>query len=437
MTPLLPASIEAVTANVVNATLEGVVIAGLVWLALRVSGRHNSRTRFAIWFLALLSIAILPFLANYHGSQPTAHVVTMPANWAMYLATAWALGFTIALARLVIGMFHLFSLRRHSEEINLQTLPASVALRLNEEGRARSVKLYRSSRVSIPAVIGFFRPAIILPTALVPELSEAELDVVLLHELAHLRRWDDWSNLAQKIVKAVFFFHPAVWWIENRLTIEREMACDEIVLARTANPRAYAAFLISFHEKLQRTRTMALVQALVSRVCQLSLRVAAILNHAKANAGGSRRMPVLGVALALVAMLFSAVPRVPEFVSFGSPPHAQVASAPPASERAALSVGAPSLSAGQGGPTMQHPLANDLSNAQVVPAAYHPPVPSIRRTVAKKPHTVRANTANLATPRMLIVVRTARFDGSAWTICVWSLDPATNSTTQSTWVVKL
>jgi hypothetical protein len=299
------------------------------------------------------------------------------------------------------------------------------------------VKLYHSSRVSVPAVIGFFRPAIILPTSLVPELSEAELDVILLHELAHLRRWDDWSNLAQKIVKAMFFFHPAVWWIENRLAIEREMACDEIVLAQTANPRAYASFLISFHEKLQRTHTLALVQALVSRVCQLSVRVAAILNPAKTTASSSRSLPVLGAGMAVIAMLFSIVPRVPEFVSFGSRTHAQTASALPASEGAALSVGAPPWSVGQGGSTTRHPVASEIANANVILAAYHPLAPATKRAVAKKPHIVRNNADNLATPRMLIVVRTAHFDGAAWIICVWSVDPVTNSTTQATWVLRI
>ena len=201
MTPLLHSWIEAATGRVVNATLEGVVVAGLVWLFLRISGRHSSRTRFAIWFLALLLIAVLPFVANYHGSQPATHSVTLPANWALYLVAAWALGVAISLAQLSVGIFHLFSLRRSSQKIDPATLPASTARRLREDGGPRGVRLYHSFGVSVPAVIGFVRPAIILPTSLVPQLSEDELDVVLLHELAHLRRWDDWSNLAQKIVK--------------------------------------------------------------------------------------------------------------------------------------------------------------------------------------------------------------------------------------------
>ena len=81
------------------------------------------------------------------------------------------------------------------------------------------------------------------------ELSAVELNAILLHELAHLRRWDDWTNLIQKIVGAVLFFHPAVWWIEKKLALEREMACDDLVLAKTASPRAYAECLVSLAEK--------------------------------------------------------------------------------------------------------------------------------------------------------------------------------------------
>src|SRR5208282_4759507 len=106
---------------------------------------------------------------------------------------------------------------------------------------------------------------------LLPQLSAEEIRIILLHEFAHLRRWDDWTNLVQKIVKAIFFFHPAVWWIENRLTIEREMACDDAVVAQTSSPRAYASSLISFAEKLHSARTLALAQFLVSRMRQMSV----------------------------------------------------------------------------------------------------------------------------------------------------------------------
>ena len=82
---------------------------------------------------------------------------------------------------------------------------------------------------------------------------------------AHSGNSTDWTNLAQKLVRTVFFFHPAVWWIERRLSLEREMACDEAVLAETENPRAYAECLVSLAEKSFVRRGLALAQAVVGR----------------------------------------------------------------------------------------------------------------------------------------------------------------------------
>ena len=116
------------------------------------------------------------------------------------------------------------------------------------------------------------------PEWVMQELSADELNQILLHELAHLRRWDDWTNLAQKVVKALFFFHPAVWWIEKKVSLEREMACDDAVLAETASPRAYAECLAHLAEKTLIQRSVALAQAALGRIRQTSLRVAQILD---------------------------------------------------------------------------------------------------------------------------------------------------------------
>ena len=131
------------------------------------------------------------------------------------------------------------------------------------------------------------------------ELSADELNQIVLHELAHLRRRDDWTNLAQKMVKALFFFHPAVWWIEQKMSLEREMACDDAVMAETASPRAYAECLAHLAEKTLIQRGVALAQAALGRIRQTSLRVAQILDgnrssqrtclEARGNAGGGIR----------------------------------------------------------------------------------------------------------------------------------------------------
>jgi hypothetical protein len=153
------------------------------------------------------------------------------------------------------------------------------------------------------------------------ELSSAELNQILLHELAHFRRWDDWTNLAQQIVKALFFFHPAVWWIDKKVAVEREMACDDAVVAETRSPRAYAECLARLAEKSFLRRTIALAQAALGKVRQTSERVAQILDINR-PAPSSRSWGAVASLVAVLTVgcgvLYS---RAPELIGFGDSAH--------------------------------------------------------------------------------------------------------------------
>ena len=141
-----------------------------------------------------------------------------------------------------------------------------------------------------------------------------DLNVILLHEFAHLRRGDDWTNLIQKVVHALFFFHPAVWWIERRLSVEREMACDDAVLAETANPHGYAACLVSLLEKVWRIassgKRWAMAQAAVRRAHEASLRLAQILDSNRPMATRVWK-PALGMVGAFAVVCLLALPLAP------------------------------------------------------------------------------------------------------------------------------
>jgi hypothetical protein len=113
---------------------------------------------------------------------------------------------SILLARLSVSLLHIAKLRRSSTVVDPSTLDPTLRTVCMET--SRRVELRASEKVRVPAALGFFRPAVIVPRWTLEELPAEELRVILLHELAHLHRWDDWTNLAQKIVKALFFFHP-------------------------------------------------------------------------------------------------------------------------------------------------------------------------------------------------------------------------------------
>src|SRR6202034_273176 len=146
------------------------------------------------------------------------------------------------LARVVVGVWQVRQIRRSCAEIPAANIHP--ALRELIVDAKRPVRLLTSEKARVPAALGFRNPAIVLPAWALRDLNADELRPILIHEMAHLRRHDDWTNLLQKAVRAVLFFHPAVWWIDARLSLEREMACDDAVLAATGHPRAYAGCLI-------------------------------------------------------------------------------------------------------------------------------------------------------------------------------------------------
>ncbi len=330
--------------RMVDCLVGGVGLTIFAGLLLRVARRQNSGTRFAVWFSVLGGIAVLAGFGGAWvsgwGAVPSAAMaerpaITVPSSWALYLFLAWAGAAGVGLVRVGVGLWHLYTLRKTCVAIDPERLdPLSRETIVRFRG-ARAVTICISDRVQAPTAIGFVKPAVVLPGCLMEELSTAELQQVLLHELAHLRRWDDWTNLLQKILKALLFFHPAVWWIEQRISLEREMACDDAVLAETANPRAYAQCLLSLAERSFLKRSLALAQAAVSRIRQTSVRVAQILDVNRPSA-----TRVWKPAVSLVAMFSCAslvfLGRAPKLVAFTDNPVPRVAASALSASPAAL-----------------------------------------------------------------------------------------------------
>lgn len=304
--------------RMLNCAIEGFGIAGLAWILLRVIGRQNSGTRFAVWFAALLGIAAFPLfgkLASSGTDLTRQSEIIMPVSWALYIFAGWALVAAAGLVRVGAGFWHLRRLRKTCVPLDVATLDPLLQKTLQEFGSPRPVAVCISDQLLVPTAIGFVRPLVVLPSWTMQELSATELNAILLHELAHLRRWDDWTNLVQKVLGALFFFHPAVWWIEKNLALEREMACDDLVLAKTASPRVYAECLVSLAEKSLLRRGLTLAQAAVNRMRQVSLRVTQILDVNRPSATRVwRPAPVLLTGVSVVCLMaFSNTPRLISF----------------------------------------------------------------------------------------------------------------------------
>lgn len=326
MSPQFPTIARIAVGRILNSLPEGLLIALFVWMMLRLLPRQNSGTRFALWFVALLAVAGLPVagfpligsiwgvhtLPEFGGVRP---LITIPGAWGIVLFLAWMLAACVALLRLAIGLRRLRGLRRSCIAVDPAKLDVAIQNTVAEFASSRQVTLAMSESVSVPAAIGFFKPMVVIPGWALRELPPEELNIILLHEFAHVRRWDDWTNLLQKVVRAIFLFHPAVWWIDGRLALEREMACDDEVVAGTGNPRGYAKCLISLLEKSLARRGWTMAQAAVHRAGEASLRVAQILDERRPHARNIWK-PALGIVGAFSVACLMVVPRVPELVVF-------------------------------------------------------------------------------------------------------------------------
>ena len=316
---------QVIASRGLNTVIEGFALASLTGCFLRIFGARSSMTRFAVWFSTLLVIAGLPLLSRNTlpllASGSHLPELTLSANWAEALFAVWALIASVLLVRLGLSIRHISALRRNSCEIDRNVYPRLIELTNRfAEQQSRRVKLLVSDDVRIPTALGFFTPAIVLPLWALRDLSQAELEVIVLHELAHLRRWDDWTNLAQQFVKALFFFHPAVWWIDSRLALEREIACDDMVLEQTVNARIYAASLVSIAEKfaaekMRMGRAIALAQSALGQVKEVSQRITQILDSKRERRNGGLK-PALAMIGTLSVVTLTAMPYAPELISF-------------------------------------------------------------------------------------------------------------------------
>lgn len=431
--------------RILNCAAEGMVIALLTWVLLRAIGPRNSGTRFAVWFAALLGIAALPFVGGLalQGSNLTKHSeITLPAAWALYIFAAWAAVAAVGLLRVGVGFWHLHRLRKNCTPVDTTTLDPVLQKTLAEFDSSRTVTLCVSGDLRVPTAIGFSKPLVVLPSWTMQELSSLELNAILLHELAHLRRRDDWTNLAQKILGALLFFHPAVWWIEKKLALEREMACDDLVLAETksTNPRAYAECLVSLAEKSFLRRGIALAQAAVDRLRNVSLRVTRILDVNRPRTTGIwSPAPVLVGGVSLVCLL--ALSQTPtRLVSFESEATSLAATnamaddleASPMSQMGAHAVPAKFQVREEGERNSLTPAVKSEAKASTIRPRKAEVVPAAAAQHRGQPaRLVRASlTTDASVPRTLFVVtrtefvQTPRYDASGavvWEMSVWQV----------------
>jgi bla regulator protein BlaR1 len=165
-----------------------------------------------------------------------------------YFMLVWSLFFVVQITRLVRGLFAVRTLRRNDLTSLSEEWMEKFKQLKHAVGVRQSIQLMQSALVKIPVAIGFFKPLILLPVGLINHLPSSQIETILLHEIAHIRRRDYLINFLQHITEAFFFFNPAIRWISSLLRDEREACCDEVVMSHTGSSVEYLHALVAFQE---------------------------------------------------------------------------------------------------------------------------------------------------------------------------------------------
>lgn len=222
------------------------------------------------------------------------------------LGSAYIVGVLLMSVRLFIGVRHIVKLR----DMGIGVIPDSVEIMFRElkskVAVTHPVKLLVSVRAHVPMVVGVFKPVILLPVSALAKLDAGQLETILIHELAHVKRYDYLANVAQAAIETMLFFNPFVWLISSVVRDEREHCCDDIVVRMVNNPLDYAEALTAVAGNSRGERSFAV--AATGRSGSLFARVQRITEGQDLRLNYSRFMAGIALLLAIAVSVAWAKP---------------------------------------------------------------------------------------------------------------------------------
>ena len=304
---------------------QGTALAALAAAAMAVCRRTSARYVIGVAVLVLMFIAPLAtffFYAQEHSSTAlssplaasawakakgtaAANFSTQPSSIASsldalpWLVEAWLLGVTFFSLRSAGGFVLLERERRRQSRVVVPRVLEICYTLQDRIGLKRAISYCECKWLQAPAVIGWFRPVVFLPVTALTGLSEDQLQAVIAHELAHIQRFDPFVNVFQVCVETLLFYHPAVWWLNQRIRAEREHCCDEIAVSLCGNAVEYARALTLMEEWRS-----APVLAMAANRGPLTERIVRVLGL-KTLGAGMRGIGLTGSILCLTAALIA------------------------------------------------------------------------------------------------------------------------------------
>ena len=223
-----------------------------------------------------------------------------------WLVMLWVAGVVLCSFRPVWGLWTQWRLRR------VGLLPVSDAVQRSlldlarRMGLRRAVRIAESTLVRVPMVVGYLRPMILLPASVLTGLTPSQMEAVLAHELAHIRRHDWLVNAVQVMAETLFFFHPAVWWLSHLIRHERELCCDDIALSLIPDKAVFARTLLLLEELRQSTPlTRVDASSLAATGGNLVQRVRRLLPASPVDVPSTQTASFVGVIVMSTALILA------------------------------------------------------------------------------------------------------------------------------------
>ncbi len=274
---ILPGSVvEALTTALVHSTWQIAAVAGVLWLALRMTRESGATIRYALGCGALAAAVLIPLAtvagalsradeaalrpsvqrgptpavlpgrsdtSNGQAPQPPASsdaMLAAAAAWAdVWIVPLWLAGVACCSLRLVFSARYARTMRRTGHPAPSSAVDAVQRLAAAMHVRRR-IDVMVTALAGSPGTIGWLKPVILLPAAALSGLTPSQLDAILAHEIAHIRRHDYLVNVLQMVAETVCFYHPAMWWISRRIRFERELCCDDAAVHASGDVVTYA-----------------------------------------------------------------------------------------------------------------------------------------------------------------------------------------------------
>lgn len=353
---------SAIAAVAINALWEGALLVLSVWLLLRAWPGLNAATRYIVWCATLIATVVVPIVTTLpfvttspvvttstsaaarvlaagpavrhavhsakpvHATAPSAPQspaaasnasparlperfhFTLPMPVAIGVGIVWLLLALWSFVKLAIGLLRLEQLKRDALPLPVEYRDAMQRWASANKG-SREVRLCVSDEIDVPVAVGLFDSMILIPRALLEHLSENEVDQISLHELAHLRRADDWTNGLQRVCIALFAWNPAILFVGQQLDLEREVACDDWVLGLTGSVRPYALCLTKMAETSSWPYRPMPAPGVFATRKHISLRIERLLGSGR-NIATSLSPAPAAVAVAIVGALALAMQLV-------------------------------------------------------------------------------------------------------------------------------